>query len=179
MQILATARLLLRTIEEKDAPFYFNLVNSPPFLANIGDKGIRSLEDARAGIAGGPVAMQAALGHSLYLVELKETGVSVGMAGLIKRDGLDDVDLGYAFLPPYFGKGYGYEAAVAVRDHARDVVGLKRLVAITSPENAASNGLLEKIGMRFEKIIHMTPEDTGTRLYAIDLGGTISSAGSG
>ncbi|UUZ52869.1 GNAT family N-acetyltransferase [Massilia sp. H-1] len=69
--------------------------------------------------------MQAARGHSLYLVELKETGVSVGMSGLIKRDGLDDVDLGYAFLPPYFGMGYGYEAALAVRDHARDVVGLE------------------------------------------------------
>lgn len=168
MHILDTARLSLRTIEEKDAPFYFNLVNSPPFLANIGDKGVRNLAAARAGIAGGPMAMQAALGHSLYLVELKESGVAIGMAGLIKREALDDVDLGYAFLPPYFGLGYGYEAALAVRDHAR-ALGIARLVAITSPENTASNGLLEKIGMRFEKIIHMSPQDSGTRLYALDL----------
>lgn len=168
MHILDTARLRLRTIEEKDAPFYFNLVNSPPFLANIGDKGVRNLADARAGIAGGPMAMRAALGHSLYLVELKESGVAIGMAGLIKREALDDVDLGYAFLPPYFGLGYGYEAAVAVREHAR-ALGLRRLVAITSPENTASNGLLEKIGMRFEKIIHMSPQDSGTRLYGMDM----------
>ncbi|SHG41207.1 GNAT family N-acetyltransferase [Massilia sp. CF038] len=172
MLILETERLLLRTIEEKDAPFYFNLVNSAPFLTNIGDKGVRNLADARAGIASGPVAMQAARGHSLYLVELKASGVAIGMSGLIKRDALDDVDLGYAFLPPYFGQGYGYEAAVAVRDHARAVLGMQRLVAITSPENAASNGLLEKIGMRFEKMIQMTPEDSGTRLYGMDLRAT-------
>lgn len=172
MHILDTARLCLRTIEEKDAPFYFNLLNSPPFLEHIGDKGVRSLADARAGIAGGPMAMQAALGHSLYLVELKDTGVAIGMAGLIKREGLGDVDLGYAYLPPYFGQGYGLEAAIAVRDHARAVIGLQRLVAITSPGNVASNALLEKIGMRFEKIIHMSPQDTGTRLYAMALNDT-------
>lgn len=172
MQILETARLLLRTIDESDAPFYFNLVNSPPFLAQIGDKGVRSLDDARAGIRTGPLAMQAARGHSLYLVELKKSGVAIGMSGLIKRDGLADVDLGYAFLPPYFGMGYGYEAALAVRDYARDVLGLLRLVAITSPDNVASGALLEKLGMRYERLIQMSPLDTGTRLYGVDLRAT-------
>ena len=168
MLILQTARLALRTIAPADAPFYLNLVNSPDFITHIGDRGIRTLEAARQIIASGPVAMQAALGHSIYLVELKDSGVAIGMCGLIKRDTLIDVDLGYAFLPPYFGKGYAYEAAQAVVEHAR-TLGLRRLVAITSPGNTASNALLEKLGMRCEKILYLKPDDP-TRLYGIDLG---------
>ena len=167
MLILQTARLTLRTIEPADAPFYLNLVNSPDFITHIGDRGIRTLEAARQTIASGPMAMQAALGHSIYLVELKDSGVAIGMSGLIKRDTLDDVDLGYAFLPPYFGKGYAYEAAQAVVAHAR-ALGMRRLVAITSPGNTASNALLEKLGMRFEKMLYLKPGDP-TRLYGIDL----------
>jgi RimJ/RimL family protein N-acetyltransferase len=170
MVILQTARLSLRTVEEADAPFYLNLLNTREFIENIGDRGIRTLAAARDAIANGPVAMQAALGHSIYLVELKDSGVAIGMCGLIKRDTLDDVDLGYAFLPPYFGQGYGHEAAAAVLEHARGALGMTRLVAITSPGNIASIALLEKLGMRFEKLVHLHPEDTGTRLYSIDLG---------
>ena len=169
MKILETERLVLRTIEVEDTPFYLNLLNSPPFIANIGDRGIRTLEAARDAIASGPMAMQATHGHSIYLVELKDSGVAIGMSGLIKRDALDEVDLGYGFLPPYFGKGYAHEAAVAVLEHARKDVGLRRLVAITSPGNTASNALLRKIGMRFDKVVHLTPDDTGTCLYVMDL----------
>ena len=167
MLIVQTARLALRTIEPADAPFYLNLVNSPDFITHIGDRGIRTLEAARQTIASGPVAMQAALGHSIYLVELRDSGVAIGMCGLIKRDTLIDVDLGYAFLPPYFGKGYAYEAAQAVVEHAR-TLGLRRLVAITSPGNTASNALLEKLGMRCEKILYLKPDDP-TRLFGIDI----------
>lgn len=170
MVILQTARLSLRTVEEADAPFYLNLLNTREFIENIGDRGIRTLAAARDAIAKGPVAMQAALGHSIYLVELKDSGVAIGMCGLIKRDTLDDVDLGYAFLPPYFGQGYGHEAARAVLEHARGVLRMTRLVAITSPGNIASIALLEKLGMRFERMVHLHSEDTGTRLYGLDLG---------
>lgn len=170
MLILETARLVLRTIEVADAPFYLNLVNTRAFIDNIGDRGIRTLEAAREAITSGPVAMQAALGHSIYLLELKGSGASIGMCGLIKRDTLDDVDLGYALLPPYFGNGYAYEAALAVLRHAR-ALGMPRLVAITSPGNAASNGLLEKVGMRFEKLLYLKPDDP-TRLYGMDLRAT-------
>ena len=169
MRILQSARLALRTIDEADAPFYLNLLNTREFIDNIGDRGIRTLAAAREAIANGPMAMQAALGHSIYLVELKDSGVAIGMCGLIKRDTLADVDLGYAFLPPYFGQGYGLEAAAAVLEHARGALRMQRLVAITSPGNTASNALLLKIGMRFEKLVYLNPEDSGTRLYQIDL----------
>lgn len=170
MRILETDRLALRTIEEEDAPFYLNLLNTREFIDNIGDRGIRTLAAAREAIAGGPVAMQAELGHSIYLVELKDSGVAIGMCGLIKRVALDDVDLGYAFLPAYFGKGYGHEAAAAVVGHAR-ALRMQRLVAITSPGNLASIALLTRVGMRFEKLIHLHPDDSGTRLYSMDLSG--------
>jgi RimJ/RimL family protein N-acetyltransferase len=167
MLILQTQRLALRTIETGDAPFYLNLVNTPDFIAHIGDRGIRSLEAARAAIASGPVAMQAALGHSIYLVELKETGAAIGMCGLIKRDCLDDVDLGYAFLPRYFGCGYAREAALGVLGHAREL-GIARLAAIVSPANAASCGLLDKIGMRRQGLVYLGLQDCGTWLYSMD-----------
>ncbi|MFL6656820.1 MAG: GNAT family N-acetyltransferase [Massilia sp.] len=169
MQILETARLALRTIEITDAPFYLELLNTPDFIAHIGDRGIRTVDAARDAIASGPLAMQAALGHSIYLVALKATGEAIGMCGLIKRDTLEHVDLGYAYLPRHFGKGYGYEAAAAVVEHARTALKMQRLVAITSPSNLASNGLLEKVGMHFEKIVYLNPNDLGTRLYSIDL----------
>ncbi len=168
MHILDTERLSLRTISVDDAPFYLELVNSPGFLAHIGDRGIRTLAEARATIEGGPVAMQAALGHSIYLVESRATGVPVGMSGLIKRDVLDDVDLGYAFLPEYEGQGFASEAAFAVVDLARRM-GMARLVAITSPGNLASDRVLTKVGMRFEKVVYLSGRDDPTRFYAMDL----------
>lgn len=168
MNILETKRLRLRTVEAGDAPFYLQLVNEPSFINNIGDRGIRTLQAAREAIVNGPVAMQATLGHSIYLVELKETGESVGMCGLIKRESLADVDIGYAFLPAHTGKGYAYESGAAVLVHARNGVGLKRVVAIVSPDNAASNGLLGKLGLRFEKLVHLTEDDPGTNLYVLD-----------
>jgi RimJ/RimL family protein N-acetyltransferase len=113
--------------------------------------------------------MQAARGHSIYLVELKSSGAPIGMAGIIKRDTLDDVDLGYAYLPAHFGRGYASEAARALLVHARQVLGLRRLLAITSLDNAASHALLLKIGMQCQGVVKLTADDTGTRLYSCDL----------
>ena len=169
MKILETERLRLRTIEVADAPFYLKLLNTPEFIANIGDRKIRSLEAARESIRTGPLVMQASLGHSIYLVELKSSRAAIGMSGLIKRVTLDDVDLGYAFLPQYFGQGYAREAALAVLEHARRDIGLRRVVAITSPDNEASNRVLERVGMQFEKLVRLTEDDAGTNLYAITL----------
>jgi RimJ/RimL family protein N-acetyltransferase len=170
MQILTTERLSLRTIEEEDAPFYLNLVNTRPFIEHIGDRGIRTLEAARAAIASGPVAMQAALGHSIYLVELAASGEAIGMCGLIKRETLDEVDLGYAYLPQYFGHGYAYEAAHAVLAHAARL-GLRRLLAIVSPANTASSALLDKLGMRRVGLVHLSAQDKGTVLFSMDIPG--------
>ncbi|WP_187363249.1 GNAT family N-acetyltransferase [Massilia frigida] len=169
MNILATPRLALRTVEAADAPFYLELVNDPDFIDHIGDRGIRTLEAARLHIENGPVKMQEALGHAIWLVALRDSGVAIGMCGLIKRDTLPGVDIGYAFLPAWRGCGYALEAATGVLAYARDTLGLGRLLAIASPQNSASQALLEKLGLRFEKIVHLTPEDAGTRLYAMEL----------
>lgn len=170
MIIADTARLLLRTATLDDARFYLALVNDPAFIEYIGDRHIRSVDAARAALADGPLAMQAARGHSLYVVELKDSGAAIGMCGLIKREALADVDIGYAFLPRFRGHGYAFEAAAAVRDYARRL-GLPRLLAITAPGNASSNRLLRKLGMQFVELACFTPDDTGTNVYACALTG--------
>jgi RimJ/RimL family protein N-acetyltransferase len=175
MRILDTGRLVLRTIALDDAAFYLELINDPAFIEHIGDRGIRTLAGAREAIASGPIAMQAALGHSLYVVELKDGGAPAGMCGLIKRDTLDEVDIGYAFLPQYRGRGYACEAATAVLAYA-PTIGIRRLLAITAPANAGSIALLCKLGLRFQRLAHLTPEDPGTNLYAVDLAGTAAAA---
>ena len=169
MDILATERLRLRTADPDDHAFYHALVNDPAFIEHIGDRGIHTPEEARQALLDGPIAMQAMRGHSLYVVELKASGVPIGMCGLIKRDSLDGVDIGYAFLPDYRGRGYAYEAGQAVLAHA-PALGLRRVLAITSPNNIASNRLLLKMGMQFERFTHLAADDPGTNLYAIDVG---------
>jgi len=169
MKILETARSQLRTVEVEDAAFYLELVNTPGFIANIGDRGLRTLEAAREAIVAGPVAMQAALGHAIWLVELKDSGTPIGMCGLIKRDTLDGVDLGYAFLPAYQGQGHAVEAARAVVEYAREVLGFERLMAIITPGNAASYALADKVGLKFSRLVHLTPDDSGTLLFEMKL----------
>lgn len=168
MEIVRTPRLRLRVAKPEDAAFYHALVNDPDFIKHIGDKGIRTVEEAQHALVTGPVAMQEARGHSLYMVELKEKGTLIGMCGLIKRDTLDGIDLGYAYLPGWRGQGYAYEAARAVLDYAPSL-GIERLLAIVSPANDASNGLLRKLGMRFEGLTQLVPDGAGTNLYSIEL----------
>jgi RimJ/RimL family protein N-acetyltransferase len=170
MKILETERLRLRTVAAGDAPFYLELVNDPAFIEHIGDRGIRTLDEARRAIAEGPAAMQEERGHALYVVELKDEQVAIGMCGLIKRDTLEDIDIGYAFLPAYRGQGYAFESAQAVLGYA-PTLGIERVVAITSPNNIASNQLLKKLGLRFQRFTHLTPEGPGSNLYLIDLAG--------
>lgn len=169
MKILETERLLLRQFSTDDAPFILELVNEPSFLKNIGDRGVRTLADANSYILNGPVASYAKNGFGLYLVALKETGESIGMCGLIKRPGLDDVDIGYAFLPRFWSKGYAVEAARAVKEYAKDPVGLKRLVAIVDPANEVSIRVLEKLGMQFEKMVRLSADDIDLKLFGAEL----------
>lgn len=160
---------MLRQFSTDDAGFILRLLNEPSFIQNIGDRGVRTVEDARSYILRVPVASYEQNGFGLYLVILKETGASMGMCGLIKRDELEDVDIGYAFLPEYWSKGYAIEAATAVKEYARDRIGLKRLVAITDPQNHASIRLLEKIGLRFERMIRLSEDDIELKLLAADI----------
>jgi ribosomal-protein-alanine N-acetyltransferase len=152
---LGTARLRLRDLAAADAPFILTLLNEPSFIENIGDRGVRTLEDARVYIENGPVASYVRFGFGLYLVELNESEQPIGICGILKRDALRDPDLGFAFLPAYWRQGYALESAAAVRHYARAELGLGRLLAIANPANAGSIRLLEKLGFRFERMTRL------------------------
>jgi [ribosomal protein S5]-alanine N-acetyltransferase len=166
---IETERLLLRPLSEGDAEFIFELVNDPSFIQNIGDRNVRTLDDAKRYITSGPVASYVKNGFGLYRVELKETGEPIGMCGLIRRNTLNDVDLGYAYLPRYWSKGYAIEAALAMKQYARETVGLKRLVAVVDPQNSGSIRLLEKLGMKFERMVKLARDDIDLKLFSVDL----------
>jgi ribosomal-protein-alanine N-acetyltransferase len=163
--VLKTERLTLRKLTPEDAAFIFELVNQPSFIQNIGDRGVRSLEDAKKYILNGPVASYDKNGFGLYCVELRDGGIPIGICGLVKRDTLPEVDVGYAFLPRFWSKGYAVESAAAVMHHARAVLGLTRLVAIVSPGNDASIKVLARIGFAFERMIRMTDGAEELGLY--------------
>jgi len=166
--VLETQRLSLRQLTFDDAPFILELVNEPGWLRFIGDKGVRNLDDARHYIRQGPMASYARLGFGLYVVSVKGDATPIGMCGLIKRDTLPDVDIGYALLQRYHGKGYAHEAAAGMIEHARGKHGLTRIVAITNPDNEASGKVLTKIGMRFETMVKLSQNDPPVKLFALE-----------
>jgi len=153
----------------EDSEFILELLNEPSWLRFIGDKGVRTLDDARDYILKSLVAMYERLGFGLYLTELKDEGVPVGMCGLIKRDSLEDVDIGFAFLPKFCGKGYAYESASAVMAYGKITFGLHRMVAITTPDNDGSARLLEKLGFNFERMVKLSDDGEEVCLFASDL----------
>src|SRR6204780_3521073 len=167
MPVLQTARLSLRHFDRADAPFIFELLNEPSWLQHIGDKGIKTLSDAERYIQDGPATMYARLGFGLYLVELTGSSESVGMCGLIKRDTLEDVDLGFAFLSRFWGNGYAYESAAAVMSYAKIRLGINRIAAITTPDNQASIKLLRKLGFAAERLIAAAGDAPDLGLYSI------------
>ncbi len=167
MLILETRRLRVERFTLDDAPFILCLLNDPSFILNIADKGVRTLDDARAYLACDPLAHYERHGFGLWRVSERGTGAAVGMCGLIKRDALDDVDLGYALLPEFGGKGYALEAARAAVSYARDRLGLQRLVALVGSRNERSIRLLEKLGFVFERRVHLLPDDEEVGLYAL------------
>jgi len=164
---LETERLVLRRLSRGDAPFLLELLNEPSFLRYIGDKGVRTEADARRYVETGPLASYERFGFGLLRVELKESGEPIGMCGLLKRDALPDVDVGFAFLPRFWSKGYAFESASAVLAHARDALGLRRVLAITSPDNEASIRLLGKLGFRFERMARVPEDGPEVRLFAL------------
>ena len=164
--VLETERLIMRRLAVDDAPFILELLNDPDWLKFIGDKGVRTLDAARDYLRNGPIAMYERHGFGLYLVELKAGHIPIGMCGLIKRDSLVDVDVGFAFLPSYRGRGYAHESTAAVLAHGKRDFGLKRIVAIALPGNAKSAALLEKSGMQAEKTFKLDGDDHDVVLYA-------------
>jgi [ribosomal protein S5]-alanine N-acetyltransferase len=167
MFVLETERLTLRHLSpETDAEFILRLLNEPSFLQYIGDKAVRTLDDARGYIRNGPIKSYEENGFGLYRVGLKENGSAIGICGLIKRDALPEPDIGFAFLPEYWSKGYAHESAAEVMRHARDGLRLQRILAITSPDNEPSARLLGKIGLRFQSMIRLSEEADEVKLFS-------------
>jgi RimJ/RimL family protein N-acetyltransferase len=166
LNIAETDRLRIRWLDARDADFILELVNEPSWIRYIGDKGVRSREDALRYLENGPIAMYARMGFGLYLVELKQTGQPIGICGLIKRETLEDVDLGFAFLPAFQGRGHAFESAAAVVDYGKRVLGVSRIVAILSPDNHRSSVLLERLGFRAAGTISLQPDGEELQLYA-------------
>jgi RimJ/RimL family protein N-acetyltransferase len=164
--VLETQRLGLRRLAADDAAFILELLNEPSFLRWIGDKGVRTCEDACRYLESGPLAMYAKHGFGLLAVESREGGAAMGMCGLLKRDALELPDLGFAFLPRCWSRGYAREAAQGVLAHGRASLGIRRVLAITDPDNQPSIRLLESIGFRFERLLRMPGDAHDVRLFA-------------
>jgi [ribosomal protein S5]-alanine N-acetyltransferase len=167
---LHTPRLTLRELQMSDAEFVLELLNEPSFKKFIGDKRVRNIADAEHYIVNGPVASYARHGFGLLLVHMHDAvATPIGICGLLQRDTLAHPDIGFAYLPAFWGCGYGFEAAGAVLDDARQRLRLPQLLGLTSPDNVASIRLLEKLGLRFERVIHLTGGNPGTNLYSMSL----------
>lgn len=169
MNVLETERLNLRQLDAGDAAFILELLNEPSFLQNIGDRGVRTLEDAVRYISEGPVESYARHGFGLWLVELKDSRTPAGICGLVKRDTLPDADIGYAFLPRFWSRGYAHESAAAVMSYAKGALGLSRVLAITNPQNAGSIKVLEKIGLKFARLVRLSDDAPEIMLFASDV----------
>ena len=163
--VLQTPQLSLRHLEDGDAAFILELLNDPGWLRFIGNKSVHSHEGAINYIAKAQ-RMYREKGFGLWVVERRSDAARLGLCGLIKRDTLHDVDLGFGLLTRYHAQGYGAEAGAAVLEYGRKVVGLERIVAITSPDNVASSSLLEKLGFAFERVMELVPGDA-VKLYSV------------
>jgi len=164
--IIETRRTTLRELTPDDAVFIRELVNHPSFLANIGDKGVQSLDDAKQFILDGPWRREQPAGYGQFLVELKANGRPIGVCGLLYRERLEVSDVGCAFMPEFWRQGFALETATAVMEYGRSVLGVEKIVGLTAEHNHASIALLGKLGMSFEKMVKMTDDDPGTPLYS-------------
>lgn len=180
MKILETERLILREIVKEDAEFILDLLNQPSFIKYIGDRNVRNLEQAREFIENRFRQSYAENGFGLYAVELKaefdtltdgwvSAGTPIGICGFLKRDSLPDADIGFAFLPQFERKGFAFESAEAVMKFGREVLGLKRVLAITTQNNESSVNLLEKIGFKFERLVKLPHDAEELKLFSFDL----------
>jgi len=167
--ILETDRLQLRMLSLDDAEFILRLLNEPSFIQNIGDRGVRNIDDARAYILKGPIASYEKFGFGLWMVETRLESTPIGICGLLKRDVLEDVDIGYALIPEFWSQGYALESASAVMSHAGERLGLKRVVAVVNSENQSSIRLLEKMGFKYERMVRLSEDAAEINLFAAEV----------
>jgi RimJ/RimL family protein N-acetyltransferase len=169
VKILETERTILREVTTDDAEFILDLLNQPSFIKYIGDRNVRTLSGAAEYIESRFADGYRQFGFGMYAVELKETGAPIGICGFVKRESLPDADIGFAFLPQFCSQGYAFESANAAMKYGSDVLGLKRVLAITSQDNESSVRLLEKIGFKFESLIKLAQDDEELKLFSSDL----------
>lgn len=169
MKILETERTILREVTTDDAEFILDLLNQPSFIKFIGDRKLRTVEQARDYIESRFAASYKQFGFGMYAVELKTTRELIGICGFVRRDSLPDADIGFAFLPQFERKGYAFETGDAMMRYGRNVLNLKRILAITSQDNAASGRLLEKLDFKFERLIELPPETEKLKLFSSNL----------
>ena len=166
MKILETERLILREAVETDDSFILDLLNQPSFIKNIGDRNVRTLEQARDVIENKYRQSYRDFGYGLYIVELKKIEMPIGFCGFVKREFLPDADIGFAFLPHFERKGFAFESADAVMKYGREVLKLKRILAITTQNNHSSIKLLGKLGFEFERLIKPPYEASELKLFS-------------
>ena len=164
--LFTTDRVVVAPLTLADAPFIVALLTDPDWLRYIGDRGVHTADDARRYLETGPMASYPAHGFGLYRVARRDTGVPIGICGLLRRATLPDVDIGFAFLPAHRGQGFAVETARATLAYARDTLGLDRIVAIVSPENAASIRVLETLGMARAGMVRLSADAEPVCLYA-------------
>jgi len=166
MKPIETERLILRQFEpERDAPFVLEALNEPDFIENVADKGVRTVEQAADYIRTKFLPGHERYGVGYCVVELKESRIAIGTCGLVKREGLDDFDIGYSTLRRFAGNGYAFEAAAALMDYGRAELGLTRIIGLTSLTNEKSAHLLEKLGLRFERLVPVAGFASESRLF--------------
>ncbi|NIS90713.1 MAG: GNAT family N-acetyltransferase [Woeseiaceae bacterium] len=164
--MLETSHLSLRKMTLEDVGLMLAVWNDPAFIRYVGDRGIRTIDDAREAMKSGALQLYERYGYGPYRVALKDTDTPIGICGLFRREGLDVPDLGYSTLPEFCGRGYAFEAAVAVMDYACSELSIDRLIAIISPENSASIGLIGKLGFEFERMHTMPGDEDAVRIYS-------------
>lgn len=169
--LIETPRLVLRRISTGDADFILGLLNEPSFIRNIGDRGVRTRDAACAYISERLASSYEAHGYGLYLVESREAQAAIGICGFVKREVLEHADIGFAFLERSWSRGYAHEAAAAVMDYGRSTLGFGRILGITTSGNRSSVRLLEKLGLRFERLVQLPGLEEPRRLFSVTYGG--------
>lgn len=156
----------MREVTENDSTFILDLLNEPSFVKYIGDRNVRTVEQAREYIETRFAASYNQFGFGMYAVELKTTNEPIGICGFVRRESLPDADIGFAFLAAFEGKGFGFETASAIMKHGRNVLGFGRVLAITSIDNEASEKLLGKLNFKFERLVQMPHVAEKLKLFA-------------
>lgn len=167
MSVLETERLALSELVPADAPFILELLMSRGFIENIGDRGVRDLESA-GGYIERARAGYGANGFGLWRCDLKATGEPAGLCGLVRRDGLDHPDIGYAFLERFWGTGLATEAAAACLAYGLETLELPVILAVTTPGNASSQAVLRKIGMRDAGLVRLPGYDHDSSFFTTE-----------